>query len=318
MYPLMSLVGNMGPIVSGLAMTQVSKFVRTIHADDDVAFEASLKILTSFMTVAGGIVMGLYWFINKRYDEEKAEIEAAVAAAPPSPVTKSGGGHKKSKAKLSFVESIRVLGADPYLRSIATMVVSYGLTMEFTEIIWKASVKKAFPIKTDYLAFMGRYSTMIGIASFFMMLVGTRVVALGWRIGALMTPVMMALLAAPFFGFITFGGTTSPRALLIAVYVGLVQNILSKATKYTVFDSTKEMTYIPLDTDGKTKGKAAIDVLGARLGKSGGALSQQLLVVACGSIMGGAPVLAVLFYLVVFAWIGNWNLTSLYLPPPTV
>lgn len=48
----------------------------------------------------------------------------------------------------------------------------------------------------------------------------------------------------------------------------------------------------------QVKGKAAIDVLGARLGKSGGALAQQGLVVVCGSILTGAPVLATLFGLV--------------------
>jgi len=99
----------------------------------------------------------------------------------------------------------------------------------------------------------------------------------------------------------------SHSTLLVAVYVGLVQNVLSKATKYAIFDPTKEMTYIPLDKDSKTKGKAAIDVLGARLGKSGGALVQQALVVLFGSIMSGAPVLAVLFYVVIIAWIAAVN-----------
>ena len=67
--------------------------------------------------------------------------------------------------------------------------------------------------------------------------------------------------------------------------------------------SSVEMTYIPLDRDSKTKGKSAIDVLGARLGKSGGAFSQQLLVVFFGSIMSGAPVIAILFYASILSWV---------------
>jgi len=115
------------------------------------------------------------------------------------------------------------------------------------------------------------------------------------------------LQALPFFFAIIFGGLDSPASLLVIVYVGLLQNVLSKATKYAVFDPTKEMTYIPLDKDSKTKGKAAIDVLGARLGKSGAALVQQLLVVLLGSILRGAPVIAVCFYLIIAAWINAVN-----------
>jgi AAA family ATP:ADP antiporter len=200
--------------------------------------------------------------------------------------------------------------------------------MEFTEIAWKASVKQAFPVKSDYMMFMGRYSLLVGIASFVMMIVGVNVIKVfGWEAGAMVTPAMMGALALPFFGCLigrggrdwgtsTGGGiggesndmmVASRRSLMVAVYVGLVQNVLSKGTKYSIFDPTKEMTYIPLDKESKSKGKAAIDVLGARLGKSGGALVQQVLVMATGSILRGAPVLAALFYIVIAAWIGNEN-----------
>ncbi len=48
----------------------------------------------------------------------------------------------KNKPKLSFFDSLRVLARDKYLLNVAMMVLSYGLTMEFTEIIWKSTVKK--------------------------------------------------------------------------------------------------------------------------------------------------------------------------------
>ena len=95
------------------------------------------------------------------------------------------------------------------------------------------------------------------------------------------------------------------------VYAGLSQNVLSKATKYSFFDPTKEMLYIPLDDELKSKGKAAADVVGARLGKSGGAIIQfTLLSIIPGSSLidlsytkfSLAPILGTFFVLIMIIW----------------
>lgn len=41
------------------------------------------------------------------------------------------------------------------------------------------------------------------------------------------------------------------------------------------------MVYISLDEEGRTKGKAAIDVVGSQAGKSGGSVLQQVSVYVC-------------------------------------
>lgn len=65
----------------------------------------------------------------------------------------------------------------------------------------QAIVKLAYPDKSDYMAFMGQYSSIVGVTTAFMLLVGKEVIKyLGWEVGALATPVVMAGLAVPFFG----------------------------------------------------------------------------------------------------------------------
>eukprot|EP01034_Spumella_vulgaris_P028258 gene28258-35090_t len=99
--------------------------------------------------------------------------------------------------------SFKLLSRDSYLLNIATIVLSYGMTIEFTEILWKSLIKQALPSQSDYHSFQGRVSTLTGISSFVMMLIGSRIItSLGWQAGALTTPLVMLLTSAPFFAWI--------------------------------------------------------------------------------------------------------------------
>lgn len=152
------------------------------------------------------------------------------------------------------------------------------------------------PDPNTYNAYMGHVTIWTGvIATIFALVVSGNVVRLfGWARGALVTPAIILVTSIGFFGFYFFGGESvaaflGATPLTLIVFFGSAQNCFSRASKFTVFDKTKEMAFIPLDKGERVQGKAAIDGVASRVGKSGSSLMYQGLLVLFGELSIAAP-----------------------------
>ena len=92
--------------------------------------------------------------------------------------------------------------------------------------------------------------------------------------------------------------------LFFIVLFGAFQAIVNKVTKYSFFDATKEIVYIPLDQESKVKGKAAIEMVGSRFGKSSSSLIQLGIIelIGTGSILFASPYLLPIVCVVTIGW----------------
>jgi len=197
----------------------------------------------------------------------------------------------KKKKKLSFKESLYHIANSKYLLCIAGIVMSYNLVINLVEVIWKDRLHRYCPNPSDFNTYMNNLTTTMGIISTTAAILMTGIIQrLGWTKTALLTPGVLLITTSAFF-ICLFGGEA---VLGLAVFFGAVQNCCTKAAKYSVFDTTKEMAFVPLDSDHKMKGKAAIDGIGSRIAKSGGSIIHQGLLLFCGTLAASAPYVALI------------------------
>jgi ATP:ADP antiporter, AAA family len=294
-YPLFGLGANVALIFSGQAVKYFSQVRANLPPEVD-GWGVSLNGLMG-MVVIGGLLIAAIYFGMQRLVVPKVKTLRE--------------GKKKKKVKMGVGESFQFLAASPYIRDMAALVVAYGISINLVEVTWKSKIKAQFPNPNDYSAFMGEFSTATGTVTFIMMLL-SRVIfkKFGWGVAAQITPVMLMVTGLIFFALVLGQEQVTPALaamgmtpLYASVLVGAAQNVFSKSSKYSLFDPCKEMAYIPLDDEMKTKGKAAIDVICNPLGKSGGALIQQFMIIGFGSLAASTPYLGAILISIIIVWI---------------
>jgi len=292
-YAMFGFVANGALIVSGSVLQSVE----------------DIRVVTGIAVAICVFIIAVYYWLNNYVLTDPRFYNPDEVKKP------------KKKVKLSLGESLKYIATSKYLGYIALLVICYGISINLVEVMWKDQVGMLYPDKADYKAFMGELQIWTGVSTIFFMLVGANILRrCSWFTSAMITPLMVFSTGLVFFGCIVFKGEMGPivascsslTVLEVIVYAGLAQNFLAKGVKYSLFDSTKEMSYIPLDDELKSKGKAAVDVIGGRAGKSGGAaINFFLLAVVAKNIippMGStklaeiAPIVAAIFAVFMFVW----------------
>lgn len=285
-YAMFGFVANGALIVSG----GVLKTVKNVSLVSGIAVAICV------------LIIGIYYWLNNYVLTDPRYFNPDEIKKP------------KKKVKLSLGESLKYIMTSKYLGYIVLLVVCYGISINLVEVMWKDQVKILCPTPAQFSGFMGGLQIWTGAATIFFMLVGANILRrCTWFTAAMITPLMVFITGLIFFGCIIFKDAMGPvvasccslTVLEVIAYVGLAQNVLAKGVKYSLFDSTKEMSYIPLDDELKSKGKAAVDVIGGRAGKSGGAAINFLLlnVIFIGSKLAElAPVIAGIFIVIMLIW----------------
>jgi AAA family ATP:ADP antiporter len=294
-YGLLSLGGNFTAILSGQVSILFSgSYFFSFIPYGKVPWEQSVLFLNVAVIFCGVLTMLIFRWLHRNV---------------PLPVQEQ---KKDLSVKVSILESLKLLGKSKYLIYIASIVFMYNLTENLIEIVWKNQMKQLFPLPGAYSSYMGQVMTVTGIIATLvsLLLTGNILRRFSWTYGALIPPVISLITGGLFFSFVLF--PNSPLAgiavllgwtpLFLSVTMGSLQNCIARASKYTLFDATKELAFIPLDQETKRVGKAAIDGVGSRLGKSGGSLIHQGFLLVFTTLAASAPCIGIIFFGAAIIW----------------
>ena len=298
-YPLFGLFGQTAIYFAGSFLGILSS--ASLYLQEYFDLDYSVDIISVQMTLSLVIFCGILSLI----------IFARLSIKVPS---QNLTFQSRSTQKLSVIDSLKLLFHAKYIRLITLLLFCYGASINLVELPWKSMAEEIYPNTADYLVFVGSYLKYTGIFVICFTIIGSNIVRyVGWFAAAIATPLMVCITGVSFFVIANFDIVSTTMLsyfvlsdpIMLALAAGAIQNILSKSTKYTLFDATKEMVYVPLDREIKTKGKAAADLIGTKFGKSLSAFLQSMIFSLFPTLTYASlsSALMVIFLLLLIIWI---------------
>ncbi|RTK92749.1 MAG: NTP/NDP exchange transporter [Rickettsiales bacterium] len=274
-YTLFSLFGNSSLILVGFLMMYLSSDNSVINKLFTVSDSKILLTQVSISLAVLSTILSclLVRYIAKNLIKDPLELNNSAIA-------------KLKRPKMGIVESFKYITRSKYLWLMLICSASFGLSMNLVEAVWKAKIKELYPTVNSFAEFNSLYILWTGVAIMVMTIIGNNVMRRSnWFVAAVISPLIILITGTLFFILVVFDdyimsyldGIIIMSPLALAVFVGAVQNILSKGSKYSILDTSSQMLYIPLDQELRTKGKAAVDVISPKIGKSTSGLLQSLI-----------------------------------------
>ncbi len=303
-YAIFALAANFSGIFSGqFAQFLILKEYNPWFPFGQNAWEQSLNLQLGLVLLLGLIIIALFRWVNTKVLPNQPAINLHEPLVE-EPFT-----------KFSLMECFKYIAKSRYMLYIAIVVVSYNIVFNLADVLWTDQVRQRYPDSADFNGYMNDIVSVIGllatVSSLF--LSGNVIRRYGWTVTAMITPCLLLVTGLGFFGCMLFETSPYLSDLLYALFqtpvinlvllFGSAQMCLGRAAKYTVFDETKEIAFIPLPKAAQRKGKAVVDGIASRFGKSGGSLTIQILLVFCGSLMATIPYIAGIFVLFIILWI---------------
>lgn len=302
-YTLFSLFGNSALVVVGFLMMNLSSdnsIIRQLFTTSD-----NKIILTQFsismVAISSIISCLLIRYITKNIITDPSFYHKAKS-------------ERSTRPKMGIIDSFKYIARSKYLWLMLVCSAAFGLSMNLIEAVWKAKIKELYPTVNSYASFNSMYILWTGIAIMVMTIIGNNVMRnSSWFTAAVITPLIIMTTGTVFFFLVVFenhilsffDGMILMSPLALAVFVGTIQNILSKGSKYSIWDTSRQMLYIPLDQELRTKGKAAVDVISPKIGKSASGLIQSIIftIIPMATYHSIAPGLMIIFIAVCLFWI---------------